>query len=179
MPEPTFGPDKCQEDKCLNPQVQAFVHRGICPLQAFVLRGICPTGGQMPVQAFVLPGICLSRHLSANQCSAADSKPTALYSMLLATMPAAKKLPEFRSEAICKTKPCKQYLGIHNPCIDDPEENVQCWLCSLRTHNATPEKYPPGSLRTLHHLASQAPGRKFTKLAPHCHHSCPGQSERL
>ena len=66
MPEPTFGPDKCQEDKCLNPQVQAFVHRGICPLQAFVLRGICPTGGQMPVQAFVLPGICLSRHLSAN-----------------------------------------------------------------------------------------------------------------
>merc|ERR1712088_955799 len=38
MPEPTFGPDKCQEDKCLNPQVQAFVH----------------------------PGICLSRHLSAN-----------------------------------------------------------------------------------------------------------------
>ena len=67
MPEPTFGPDKCQEDKCLNPQVQAFVHRGICPLQAFVLRGICPTGGQMPVQAFVLPGICLSRHLSANQ----------------------------------------------------------------------------------------------------------------
>ena len=67
MPEPTFGPDKCQEDKCLNPQVQAFVHRGICPLQAFVLRGICPTGGQMPVQAFVLPGICLSRHLSANR----------------------------------------------------------------------------------------------------------------
>ena len=66
MPEPTFGPDKCQEDKCLNPQVQAFVHRGICPLQAFVLRGICPTGGQMPVQAFVLQGICLSRHLSAN-----------------------------------------------------------------------------------------------------------------
>ena len=67
MPEPTFGPDKCQEDNCLNPQVQAFVHRGICPLQAFVLRGICPTGGQMPVQAFVLPGICLSRHLSANR----------------------------------------------------------------------------------------------------------------
>ena len=67
MPEPTFGPDKCQEDKCLNPQVQAFVHRGICPLLAFVLRGICPTGGQMPVQAFVLPGICLSRHLSANR----------------------------------------------------------------------------------------------------------------
>ena len=66
MPGPTIGSDKCQEDKCLNPQVQAFVHRGICPLQAFVLRGICPTGGQMPVQAFVLPGICLSRHLSAN-----------------------------------------------------------------------------------------------------------------
>ena len=71
MPEPTFGPDKCQEDKCLNPQVQAFVHRGICPLLAFVLRGICPTGGQMPVQAFVLPGICLMRHLSANRLSVA------------------------------------------------------------------------------------------------------------
>ena len=69
MPGPTIGSDKCQEDKCLNPQVQAFVHRGICPLQAFVLRGICPTGGQMPVQAFVLPGICLSRHLSANRFS--------------------------------------------------------------------------------------------------------------
>merc|ERR1711879_410090 len=61
MPEPTFGPDKCQEDKCLNPQVQAFVH-----------RGICPTGGQMPVQAFVLPGICLSRHLSANRSSPSE-----------------------------------------------------------------------------------------------------------
>merc|ERR1712020_627127 len=73
MPEPTFGPDKCQEDKCLNPQVQAFVHRGICLLLAFVLRGICPTGGQMPVQAFVLPGICLSRHLSANRSNTSRS----------------------------------------------------------------------------------------------------------
>ena len=36
------------------------------------------------------------------------------------------------SEAICKTKPCKQHLGIHNPCIDDPEENVQCSaFCAL------------------------------------------------
>merc|ERR550517_375950 len=47
MPGPTFFSDKCQEDKCLNPQVQAFVHRGICPLLAFVLRGICLlTGGE-------------------------------------------------------------------------------------------------------------------------------------
>merc|ERR1712110_346033 len=74
MPEPTFGPDKC-----LNPQVQAFVHRGICPLQAFVLRGICPTGGQMPVQAFVLPGICLSRHLSANHIFTSGLSSTLLF----------------------------------------------------------------------------------------------------
>ena len=51
----------------------------------------------------------------------------------------AKKLPEFRSEAICKTKPCKQHLRIHNLCIDDPEENVQCWLCSL--HSAHSQCY--------------------------------------
>ena len=71
-------------------------------------------------------------------------------------------------------EPCKHHLRIHNLCIDDPEENVQCWLCSQ--HSATPEKFPSGSLRTLQHLTSQAFGRKFTILAPPCQHSCPGQS---
>ena len=30
-------------------------------------------------------------------------------------------------------EPCKHHLRIHNLCIDDPEENVQCWLCSLHS----------------------------------------------
>ena len=35
-----------------------------------------------------------------HKCSAADNKPRALYTMPLATMQAAKKLPESHSEAI-------------------------------------------------------------------------------
>ena len=39
-----------------------------------------------------------------HKCSTADSKPRTLYCMPWATTPAAKKLPEFRSEAICKNQ---------------------------------------------------------------------------
>ena len=105
MPEPTFGPDKCQEDKCLNPQVQAFVHRGICPLQAFVLRGICPTGGQMPVQAFVLPGICLSRHLSANQTEEIKATAFAKFNCV-ASATGCPRTPEVLQQALFCLK-CK------------------------------------------------------------------------
>ena len=62
-------------------------------------------------------------HQCKYKCSAADSKPRALYSTLLATMPAAKKLPESRSEAICKPPPHKP-LG----------ENLQNWIHTVITH---------------------------------------------
>ena len=39
--------------------------------------------------------------------------------------------------------------------------NVGSAVCTVHTHNATPEKFPSGSLRTLHHLASQDPGKIY------------------
>ena len=83
-------------------------------------------------------------------------------------MPAANKLPESCSEAICKTRPCKQHLRIHNLCIDDPEEIVQCWLCSL--HSAHSQCYSwKVSFRILEsptpsRLTTQASGRKIYNI---------------
>ena len=58
-----------------------------------------------------------------HKCNTVDSKPRALYSMPWVTMPAAKKLPESRSEAICKPPPHKP-LG----------ENLQNWIHTVITH---------------------------------------------
>ena len=83
-------------------------------------------------------------------------------------MPAANKLPESCSEAICKTRPSKQHLRIHILCIDDPEENVQCWLCSL--HSAHSQCYSwKVSFRILEsptpsRLTTQASGRKIYNI---------------
>ena len=87
------------------------------------------------------------------------SEPYSIYNILL---------PRGRLGVV--SRPKEKYNIQFTP----PEENLQYWHRSLHTHNSTPEKFPSATFRTLHHLTIEAPGRKFTILAPHCQQLMPG-----